>query len=419
MVEEAGAWNIVTPVAPWSYALMMAFPGRAVAHKDGTPALAMLRAVLDTVEGEIGIGAVREDGSTYLAESTARRSQSPGSISVECLIEDCGACGYIVIRNMRPTDGRSSCTVRSVEVLVIDDPWGAAFRDPPPLRAVEKWSEYYGDRVDTVQEQLRRRGYSELCAPSEILWIASLRVWLHPGNQISRVVAASGQYEPGVCLLLEKLLPRAGVFVDAGANVGLLSLFAARCVGDEGCVYAFEPSRRDYERLTANIALNGLGNTVHSIPCALGDKPARAVLRVADNANSGHNTLGEGFSDTTVSLSTLEGVAIRTLDDFTRSAGVDRLDVMKVDVEGFETAVLRGSAATLARLRPSLLLEVSDRQLAACGSSPAELEHELRAHGYTFLSVDEGSGATVPLSSLAATTAENVLAVPSDRVPML
>jgi FkbM family methyltransferase len=200
------------------------------------------------------------------------------------------------------------------------------------------------------------------------------------------------------------------VFVDAGANEGLYSMFASRCVGPSGRVYSFEPSQREFQRLSCNIQLNGLEN-VHAVQAALAEVPGELELSIADSSHAGQNTLGKFTYQ--VQLLRTERVSARTLDAFAAESGLTRLDVLKLDVEGAERRILEGSRTVLRELRPMILFEASDAALKAQGSSVPDVLDFLRSQNYRFYAVDRHTGSPVPADS--APTSDNMIAVPVER----
>jgi FkbM family methyltransferase len=135
--------------------------------------------------------------------------------------------------------------------------------------------------------------------------------------------------------------------VDVGANLGIHALVLSRCVGAEGRVFAYEPIAPIYQRLTANLALNGAGNVVTK-PYGLGERTE--VLRFDEHA--GEFNIGKGRIDSRGS----GAIQIRALDDELR--GIEApISLIKIDVEGFELAVLKGARELLQRHRPAILLE--------------------------------------------------------------
>ena len=119
-----------------------------------------------------------------------------------------------------------------------------------------------------------------------------------------------------------------GVFVDVGANVGLYSLSLARLVGPAGRVVAIEPDRDSLGRLRANGTASGAANVV-IVPVAAGDREGEVRFQHDDNL---------GLSQ--VSESATLRVPMRPLAAIVAEAGVDHVDALKIDIEGFEDRVL-------------------------------------------------------------------------------
>jgi len=137
------------------------------------------------------------------------------------------------------------------------------------------------------------------------------------------------------------------VAVDVGANLGLHALVLSRCVGAGGRVFAYEPLAPVYQRLTANLVLNGSDNVVTK-PYGLGERTG--TLRFNDRA--GDFNIGKGRVDPGGSAM----IPIRALDDDLRGLETP-VSLIKIDVEGFEVAVLKGAQETLRRHRPVILME--------------------------------------------------------------
>jgi FkbM family methyltransferase len=246
--------------------------------------------------------------------------------------------------------------------------------------------------------------------PFRMNWHKGLTIEIQLGNDLSRPVFIGGCIDPNEFALLRSVLKEGMVFVDAGANEGLYSMFASRCVGPSGRVYSFEPSQREFQRLSCNIQLNGLEN-VHAVQAALAEVPGELELSIADSSHAGQNTLGKFTYQ--VQLLRTERVSARTLDAFAAESGLTRLDVLKLDVEGAERRILEGSRTVLRELRPMILFEASDAALKAQGSSVPDVLDFLRSQNYRFYAVDRHTGSPVPADS--APTSDNMIAVPVER----
>ncbi|MGH8223107.1 MAG: FkbM family methyltransferase [Woeseiaceae bacterium] len=188
-----------------------------------------------------------------------------------------------------------------------------------------------------------------------------------------------------ICAVLRRILKKGMTVIDAGANIGEVTLVAAKAVGPEGMVFAFEPVGRIADHLANHVRMNGLSQ-VSTIRCALADKVDRKpIFKAAERFYDGsiHDGLGTLFSSAQRSVAT-EEVLLTTLDVFVREANVQRLDLIKLDVEGAELAALQGAAETLERFRPYLIIEVQQDTARAAGYEAADILRLLRPLGYVF-----------------------------------
>ncbi len=281
----------------------------------------------------------------------------------------------------------------------------------PVLEPFPGWVLGSGQRADSAS-RFRKRLWRLLRRPFAVAWLENLQLLLFPGNETSRSVFVTGRYEPNEFCLLRQLLKPGMTFVDAGANMGLYSLFAACRVGPKGRVIAIEPSARELEILEKNIALNALTN-IQVLRRALTDRPSVVELSVAPLGKSGHNTLGAFGYDT--ALDHREQVRAERLDDLVGSQA--RVDVIKMDIEGAELAALRGATETLRKFRPALLLELADRSLQHQGASSREVLAFLGHQGYRVFGFDPASGLPAPLEPRPHFDSENVIAISGVATP--
>lgn len=183
---------------------------------------------------------------------------------------------------------------------------------------------------------------------------------------------------------LEAILSAGKTFVDVGANVGIYTLAASRIVGQSGRVIAFEPSVQSFPTLKENISLNGLTN-VQAFRVALSDKAGEAFLSHGDDP--GKNSLGND------SWRERRGEEVETLslDEALQEASVERVDVIKMDVEGAEELVLRGANKVVASHKPAIIFEVNQEAAARLGLSHHGAWDQLQSFGYKFFRVGDNA----------------------------
>jgi FkbM family methyltransferase len=131
---------------------------------------------------------------------------------------------------------------------------------------------------------------------------------------------------------------RARYIVDAGANVGqtakIMSLYFPKA-----SIYSFEPVASTYRQLTLEL---GKSRNVECIPKALGASRGREIIRLRKNTEL--NTLAKGNAPGTDLTGEEEEIEIVTLDEFCSSRGIPHLDILKMDVQGWELNILRGGS---------------------------------------------------------------------------
>ncbi len=212
---------------------------------------------------------------------------------------------------------------------------------------------------------------------------------LHWGVDLDEAVDLSiylfGGFEPDVRRALTTLLAPGMITLDIGANVGSHALHMARLVRPGGRVYAFEPTIYAMSKLRRNVELNPwASDIVVPIHAFVGDAQTTPPAAVYSSWDLEHLELGH--RDHGGQLKSAAGAEAITIDAFVQRMALDRLDLIKIDVDGYETNVVRGAVDTLRRLRPYILLELCEYTLAEGGSSVRELTGALAELGYSFQS---------------------------------
>jgi FkbM family methyltransferase len=193
--------------------------------------------------------------------------------------------------------------------------------------------------------------------------------------------AATQQHHRALRSLFAPFVPADAVVIDVGAHAGQFSKLFAR-MARRGAIYAFEPSEYARSVMVPAVAVSGLRN-ITLIPMGLSDARGEMVLHtpIKHRGGMGFGLAHLGADDGAREMMD-QTVRLTTLDAFAAERNLQRLDFIKADIEGWELQALRGGAATLARFRPALYLEVDDECLARAGSTPADLWALLEPLGY-------------------------------------
>jgi FkbM family methyltransferase len=217
-----------------------------------------------------------------------------------------------------------------------------------------------------------------------------LQIRLNRASQMGGTIYWQGYYSRDEIAVLKRILRPGMVFVDAGANFGEFTLIAAKHVGPSGRVVSFEPEPAVYAQLAANVALSKSHNVI-ALQLALGERESTVPLycHASSVAPSFRNDIVASVMPRNDSVET-GSARCRRLDDVLRELGIDRVDVLKSDVEGYELFLLRGASETLER-RPILILELSRASFAAAGHRIEDVVELLHRRSYRILRIAEGS----------------------------
>ena len=179
---------------------------------------------------------------------------------------------------------------------------------------------------------------------------------------------------------LLSLINKNSTVLDIGANIGQVALQCAQRA-NAGQVHAFEPFPKTFKKLEKHLTLNAFDNlSIHNI--GLGNAAGELFFQTNFIGNPGMNriTNNEKLASTKISI-------VR-LDNFMVDNNIQQVDLIKIDVEGFEFEVLKGAQETIQKYHPKLFIELDDENLKLQNSSAKELVSWLKAYNYQITNAD-------------------------------
>ncbi len=186
---------------------------------------------------------------------------------------------------------------------------------------------------------------------------------LRNGDYIQNMIFLEGDYfDIDQLIEIKKYIPHHAVVLDIGTNIGNHAMFFAKeCKASK--VYSFEPTEKTFAILTKNLQINHLENFIDAKNIALGDQKTKADIICVDEKNCGGNKVSKN-TDGTVVMETLDNLSIK-----------EKIDFIKIDVEGFEYEVLAGGTSTIDKNRPNIYVEIFDQNYG-------KVNHLLETMGY-------------------------------------
>lgn len=229
-----------------------------------------------------------------------------------------------------------------------------------------------------------------VCRRHGIMWHLDLK------EGFDLAIYLFGSSEPGVVSAFRRLFPKGGNFLDIGANIGGVALPLTLLAGTEGKVYAFEPTDFAFAKINRNIALNPeISKRIKTAQVFLGAPLSTALPESVPSSwplrqEKGLDTLHGGR------LENLQGARHETLDDWMSRENPPRIDMIKLDVDGYETNVLSGAKLLFQYHRPAMAVEFAPDVFLDKPGGFANFIDLLREYGFEAKSLN---GKKLPLDS--------------------
>ena len=235
---------------------------------------------------------------------------------------------------------------------------------PPPPTPEEKWESLFGDSDSLIYK-----------LDDEI------SIYLFKNSILCKLIYFG--FELNEIGFIKKYLKNGDTFFDIGANIGLYTLHASKIIGNNGKVFAFEPTLGTFERLKQNIHLNELSN-VKYYNIGLSNQKTILDLYVSNDGHDAWNSFA--LTDFLKESDTIK-VEVDTIDTFIIENKIGKIDLIKLDVEGWEKYVLQGASELLSRDdSPVMMVEFTETNAFAAGYYLGEVYDFIEDFGYRWYS---------------------------------
>lgn len=279
----------------------------------------------------------------------------------------------------------------------------------------KSWNEKFTSVIFYIRKGLSKIPYLPVRVRLPISPSEEIKFWwsyVSPFHDPHRRFLDYWGQDMGELRFLWKFLQPGMVFLDIGSYHGIYSLVAAKRLGGGGQIVAFEPSSREFDRLRLHLRWNGI-TTVHAESCAVGSSAAESAFFQITSGDATRGGLRPPASDDSVAETRVRTIC---LDPYLSSFPLDRVDLVKLDVEGGEMEALRGAHSMLTKLRPMLICEVLDATTAVWGYEAREIIEYLRALGYAWFEFQEDGTIAPHVIQDHYPRVRNFLAVPEEKM---
>lgn len=194
---------------------------------------------------------------------------------------------------------------------------------------------------------------------------------------IDNEIYNKGCFEPGTTNAISNLCKNGMTALDIGANIGAHTFRMAALVGDKGKVIAFEPMSYAFARLKKNKELNNFSNIILE-QIALSNELVKKKMHFDCSSSLSGNAPPEAHKH--------EIIQLMPLDIYLAQHGINNVDFIKIDVDGYEFKIIQGAIQTLRNSKPIIIIELCEYRLKQVGDNLCDLVEQLSDIGYSFYS---------------------------------
>jgi FkbM family methyltransferase len=234
----------------------------------------------------------------------------------------------------------------------------------------------------------------------------NIKIILYKDSRLCKLIY--GSFEETEICFLKKFLRKGDCFFDIGANIGLFSLHASNIVGENGKIFAFEPTPVTFDRLMKNIDINNFSN-INAENIGLSNAIGVINFNVSNDGFDAWNsfaTLVDAGECTEIKVLT------NTLDNYISSCETEKIDLIKLDVEGWELNVLKGATRLLSTSNsPVMLVEFTETNAFAAGYYCGELFDFVKSFGYEWYAYNAESNELIIQQKKLHYPYENLIAI--------
>lgn len=232
-------------------------------------------------------------------------------------------------------------------------------------------------------------------------FLGKIRILICPKYPIEREILINGCYDKESISIFNRIISKDFICLDVGANIGSISFALCNNLGPNGKVYAFEPGPNIFGRLSENVRMNpSLDGRLELIKAGLADKEKELYwAEVEDNPGNAEFSKNNGIK-----------IELTTLDALVKKEKLEKVDFIKIDVEGMEIEVIKGGLSTIRDHKPLIYYE-SKLSQERWVDSIQQIEVILEQLGYSFYKFETSKLKKVRFPNLDI----NTLAVHSEK----
>lgn len=228
----------------------------------------------------------------------------------------------------------------------------------------------------------------------------NFKIKCDPATWIGAKIIYTGNYEPALKKVFRSVIKKGDRVLDVGANIGFHTLYFAELVGEDGKVTAFEPVPNNFAALNANLKLNNFQN-IETKNIALSNKQEKLHIAADENSqNPGAYNLFDLSGDIVIDCFLGDNII-----------GNDKVDVIKIDVEGYESFVIDGLLQTIKKNRPTIIFEFDKFYHQKTGRPNDYIFSILQELNYRFMHVYKDG--PKPIAHFNNLQSGNILAIPN------